>query len=260
MGSAPWLGSTIGAAVPDTRHDPRVELDWLRTFLAVLDRGGFSAAAEQVHRSQSRVSAHIAALERKLGVTLIDRSRRPARVTPAGEILAERARDILAAVGSARSAVGAARGLHEGRVTLLTTPCVGSTFLAVAAISFSQLFAHAREQLIRSNIPREEMPLYMNVFRLFFALAWTVGPAAASWVMIEDRAPVVAIPRPPRRSLLRRRACKIRGIIDASATVVARDLRIWAEWPCPNRFSVDALGRLDPLRSFAPLNPSFERA
>ena len=54
-----------------------MELDWLRTFLAVLDRGGFSAAAAQVHRSQSRVSAHIAALERELGVTLIDRSRRP---------------------------------------------------------------------------------------------------------------------------------------------------------------------------------------
>lgn len=106
-----------------------MELDWLRTFLAVLDRGGFSAAAEQVHRSQSRVSAHIAALERELGVVLIDRSRRPARVTPAGEILADRARDILAAVGSARSAVGAARGLHEGRVTLLTTPCLGAAFL-----------------------------------------------------------------------------------------------------------------------------------
>ena len=48
-----------------------MELEWLRTYLAVLDSGGFSAAAEQVHRSQSRVSAHIAALERTLGVTLI---------------------------------------------------------------------------------------------------------------------------------------------------------------------------------------------
>jgi regulatory helix-turn-helix LysR family protein len=34
-----------------------------------------------VHRSQSRVSAHVAALERELGVTLIDRSRRAARLT-----------------------------------------------------------------------------------------------------------------------------------------------------------------------------------
>jgi DNA-binding transcriptional LysR family regulator len=106
-----------------------VELDWLRTFLAVVDRGGFSAAAEQVHRSQSRVSAHIAALERELGVTLIDRTRRPARLTPAGEVFAGHARDILTAVGSARSAVGAARGLDEGRLSLLTTPCLGAAFL-----------------------------------------------------------------------------------------------------------------------------------
>ena len=101
----------------------------MRTFLAVLDRGGFTAASEQVHRSQSRVSAHVAALERELGVTLIDRSRRPARVTHAGEVLAGHAREILAAVGSARSAVGAARGLDEGRLTLLTTPCLGAAFL-----------------------------------------------------------------------------------------------------------------------------------
>ena len=106
-----------------------MELDWLRTFLAVVDRGGFSAAAEQVHRSQSRVSAHIAALERDLGATLIDRTRRPARVTRAGEVLASHARDILGAVGSARSAVGAARDLAEGHLTLLTTPCLASSFL-----------------------------------------------------------------------------------------------------------------------------------
>jgi DNA-binding transcriptional LysR family regulator len=106
-----------------------VELDWLRTYLAVLDRGGFSAAAEQVHRSQSRVSAHIAALERTLGVTLIDRSRRPPRLTHAGEVFAGYARDILAAVGSARSAVGAARDLDEGLLTLLTTPCLAAAFL-----------------------------------------------------------------------------------------------------------------------------------
>ena len=115
--------------IPEGGNDPGVELDWLRTYLAVLDSGGFSAAAEQVHRSQSRVSAHIAALERTLGVALIDRSRRPPRVTHAGEVFAGHARDILAAVGSARSAVGAARGLDDGLLTLLTTPCLAAAFL-----------------------------------------------------------------------------------------------------------------------------------
>ena len=75
-----------------------MELDWLETFLAVVDRGGFTAASTHVHRSQSRVSAHIAALERELGTRLIDRTRRPATLTAAGRIFAGHARDIIAEV------------------------------------------------------------------------------------------------------------------------------------------------------------------
>jgi DNA-binding transcriptional LysR family regulator len=103
-----------------------VDVDWLETFLAVVDRGGFTAASEQVHRSQSRVSAHIAALERQLGVRLLDRSRRPATPTAAGEVFARHAREIVAGVGSARAAIGALRGLDERSLTLVTTPCVGA--------------------------------------------------------------------------------------------------------------------------------------
>jgi MFS transporter, SET family, sugar efflux transporter len=61
---------------------------------------------------------------------------------------------------------------------------IGSTFLAVSAITFSQLFAQARDLLPRLNVDPRDTPLYMNVFRLFFALSWTVGPAIASWVMV----------------------------------------------------------------------------
>lgn len=103
-----------------------VDLDWLETYLAVVDRGGFTAASEQVHRSQSRVSAHIASLERQLGVRLLDRSRRPATPTAAGEVFARHAREIVAGVGSARAAIGALRGLDERSLTLVTTPCVGA--------------------------------------------------------------------------------------------------------------------------------------
>jgi DNA-binding transcriptional LysR family regulator len=104
----------------------RVDLEWLETFLAVVDRGGFTAASEQVHRSQSRVSAHIAALERQLGVRLLDRTRRPATPTAAGEVFARHARDIVAGVGSARAAVGALRGMDDRSLRLITTPCVGA--------------------------------------------------------------------------------------------------------------------------------------
>lgn len=61
---------------------------------------------------------------------------------------------------------------------------VGATVLAGSTITFSQLFAHARDLLDEYNVPANEAPLYNNFFRLFFALAWTIGPAVASWVMI----------------------------------------------------------------------------
>jgi len=105
-----------------------VELDWLETFLAVVDRGGFTAASATVHRSQSRVSAHIAALERDLGVRLVDRTHRPARLTAAGEVFARHAREVVAGVGAARSAVGALRGMDAEPITVLTTPCIGTAF------------------------------------------------------------------------------------------------------------------------------------
>ena len=77
----------------------RVEhIDWLETFVAVVDSGGFSAAAAAVHRSQSRVSAHVAALEQALGVTLFDRRHRPVGLTDAGEAYLPHAREVLAAL------------------------------------------------------------------------------------------------------------------------------------------------------------------
>jgi len=61
---------------------------------------------------------------------------------------------------------------------------IGSLLLGVASITFSQIFAYARELLARSKVPPGDVPLFINVFRLFFALAWTAGPAVASWVMV----------------------------------------------------------------------------
>lgn len=64
---------------------PYVEqTDWLETFVSVIDHGSFSEAARALHRAQSRVSTHVAALERALGGILMDRSHRPVRPTELG--------------------------------------------------------------------------------------------------------------------------------------------------------------------------------
>ena len=68
---------------------------------------------------------------------------------------------------------------------VLALTLIGSVVLGVSSITFAQLFAHGRELVDRSDIPPRDAPLYMNVFRLFFALAWTAGPAVAAWVMVK---------------------------------------------------------------------------
>ena len=64
---------------------------------------------------------------------------------------------------------------------------IGSLLLGISSITFAQLFAHAREALGRYGIPQAEAPLYMNIFRLLFSLAWTIGPAISAWVMIHAK-------------------------------------------------------------------------
>jgi SET family sugar efflux transporter-like MFS transporter len=61
---------------------------------------------------------------------------------------------------------------------------IGSIGIGISSIVFSQVFAYGREALDRHNIPADDAPLYMNIYRLTLSLAWTVGPGVAAWVMV----------------------------------------------------------------------------
>ncbi len=69
-----------------------MDLRQLSALVAIEDHGSFSAAAKALFTVQSNVSAHIARLERELGVVLVDRSR--GRLTDEGVVVAARARAI----------------------------------------------------------------------------------------------------------------------------------------------------------------------
>lgn len=128
-----------------------MELDWLETFLAVIDQGGFTAASEHIHRSQSRVSAHIAGLERALGVQLIDRHRRPAALTDAGLVLSRHARAVLAELAAARSAIDALRSVDEHTLVLLTTPWIGAAVLPQLLPGLLNRWPSARLSVVESG-------------------------------------------------------------------------------------------------------------
>jgi SET family sugar efflux transporter-like MFS transporter len=57
--------------------------------------------------------------------------------------------------------------------------------LGVSASSIPQLWAYARDALKAADVKKEEVPFVMNIFRMFFALSWTIGPALASWLLVQ---------------------------------------------------------------------------
>jgi DNA-binding transcriptional LysR family regulator len=83
--------SLTGAGMPRD-----LDLRRLRYFVAAAERLHFTQAAQQLHVAQQAISREIQALERDTGAVLFDRSTRRVRLTPAGAILLERARDLLA--------------------------------------------------------------------------------------------------------------------------------------------------------------------
>jgi DNA-binding transcriptional LysR family regulator len=106
---------------------PNPTLDQLQVFLAVVEKGSFSAASHALNRAQSVVSYSIANLEAQLGVALFDRSatRRPV-LTEAGEAVLEDARRLLADLDVMRARIKSMQDGLEGRLVLAISVMVPS--------------------------------------------------------------------------------------------------------------------------------------
>jgi DNA-binding transcriptional LysR family regulator len=97
-----------------------MELRQLEYLVAVAEEANFTRAAERIHVAQPAVSAQIQRLERELGQTLVDRSRRAVRLTAAGEAVLPHARAALAAVRAMGVAADEVSQLVRGTVTIGT--------------------------------------------------------------------------------------------------------------------------------------------
>ena len=83
---------------------PTLDIDLLKTFLAIADGGSFTRAADEVNKTQSAVSMQMKRLEETLGRPLFARDGRASRITPDGKRLIEYARKLVAVNDEAVSA------------------------------------------------------------------------------------------------------------------------------------------------------------
>jgi len=114
-----------------------LDLVRLRVLAAVARTGSVTEAAKELHYSQPSISHHIARLEAETGARLLQRVGRGIRLTPTGELLAERAMEIIGRVDSAAAELSTHVGLDAGRVRLAGFSSVLSTLVPAAAAALA---------------------------------------------------------------------------------------------------------------------------
>jgi DNA-binding transcriptional LysR family regulator len=75
--------------------NPRIALDQWRALVAVVEAGGYAQAAEKLHKTQSSVSYAVQKIEQLLDLKLFEKQGRRAVLTPVGEVLYRRAKDVI---------------------------------------------------------------------------------------------------------------------------------------------------------------------
>jgi DNA-binding transcriptional LysR family regulator len=113
----------------------------LQSFVAVADTGSFTEAAYSIDLTQSAVSHALAALERELGVTLLERNHKGAvALTNVGQKIIPHVRALLAHAETIQQEARAARGLAIGKLRLGSIPCISPRLLAGVLTHFHQQY------------------------------------------------------------------------------------------------------------------------
>ena len=95
-----------------------MNLHQIKIFIAIADKGSFSAAAESIALTQSTVSQHMALLEDEVGVTLFDRQGRGISLTSGGVLFLRHARRILSESDALFQAMNSFKGLERAELVI----------------------------------------------------------------------------------------------------------------------------------------------
>lgn len=142
-------------------------LQSMRVFASVAQTGSFAAAAERLNLSRASVTRHVAALERRLGTRLLQRTTRRLALTEAGSLYRERCEQMLEWLDETEALVG--RGQHTASGTLRISAPVsfGARHVAPATAEFVQRYPHIEVDLAlndrRVNLVDEGFDLAIRI-------------------------------------------------------------------------------------------------
>lgn len=134
-----------------------LDLKRLRVLREVAEQGSFSAAADELHVSQSAVSQQISALEAEVGVALLVRLRGGPQLTDAGRLLVSHADAAICRLEEAERELAELAGLGSGELRMASFSSANATLLTRVARRFHDLYPHVRLSLAEAD-PEDSLP------------------------------------------------------------------------------------------------------
>ena len=199
----------------------RMELRHLKYFVAVAEEQNITRAATRLHVSQPPLSRQIRDLENELGVTLLERTRRAVRLTPAGWAFLEECYGVLRQAEQAVRVARAAAAGGRGELKLGYAPGPTQEFLRELLRELRRTDPELRIEL--RDLTTEEMMAGLRAGTLHAALAVKPQPAALRGLVFEklreDPMVVVVAREHPFAS---RRSVPIKDLIGESFVIFSR--------------------------------------
>lgn len=128
-----------------------MELDAIAVFVKVVEAGSFSQAARLLKMPKTTVSAKVAALERRLGVTLIQRTTRKLHITDAGQNFFRHCAIAISEIEKGESELSAGTSKPQGILKITAPADLGHTLLPKIVCSYRQKFPDVRIELAVTN-------------------------------------------------------------------------------------------------------------
>ncbi|MEV3870366.1 LysR family transcriptional regulator [Streptomyces sp. NPDC049906] len=188
----------VGGAPPRTPLAHRVpDLGALELLLAVARLGSLGRAARELGITQPAASGRIRAMERLLGVTLVDRSPRGSRLTEAGALVTDWARRVVEAAEAFDAGTQALRGRRDSRLRVAASMTIAEYLLPGWLIALRTQRPDTAVSLLAGNSTAVAERLLSGTADLGFVEGVGVPPGLDTAVIAHDRLVVVVPPVHP---------------------------------------------------------------
>lgn len=176
-------------------QNPRISLEQWRALVAVVEQGGFAAASESLHKTQSSVSYLVSKLEDRLGLAVFEIEGRKSRLTANGQVLYRRAKALLEESERVEAAAATLAAGWESELRLAVEIIFPTWLLLRAFARFSEQAPQTRLHLHETVLGGTDEALLQH--RVQVAINSHIPQGFTGETLMQMRALAVASPEHP---------------------------------------------------------------